>query len=449
MKNVALTAPTVAFLSATFAGVMLLTACGGGDGKVVLPDAAVQIDGGNGVCDVLMGTGCAADEKCSFIFDKNATGDLPSVCIKAGSVQEGGTCSYTMYDSDANLTADQDCAKGLQCFRGACSKVCPEQAFSCDDKGMQTCRVFSGIWADQPTRPTDGIGFCVDQCDPLEQTVCRNNPGGAIGSVEGCNRKFYVEGQNIVDIDFACVPIDESIATQTAAGQACDPIDGSDCFLNYAPRGTTLLFTGVGNTSVVAPYCRFQEAHADAAAGDVRGDPAKILNSDPMPRDGNCSTSNFLSGGNNAAGKPKWECRSFDEFAVFSVLAGATKAEVIQTINGLNDGLDLPSGVGLCSDTELVGKRTQAGADEILYPTMKDYSLAAYQTDLGDGKYDETGYKNCWDCLTGERWLEVTQAVGAIIGNAVKHVTRTATRVKMIAPVRPLTLEETKRLILQ
>ena len=429
---------------------MALVACGGDDGtNVQIPDASIPIDGGNnsGVCDVLAGTGCEDGEKCTFIIDDNLQ-SFPSVCLAAGSVPEGGDCAYTDIDAAMTQAQDQDCVKGTQCIRGLCAKVAAGEAFSCDDQGLQTARIFGGVWADQPD--ARDIGFCVDQCDPLLQATCTNDPGddGNFGTaddrVEGCFRKAYFAGQTFVDIDFQCFGVDTVTNTQTAAGDPCVGPAAGQCYLNGVPRGTTLMGTGSTTPQVVTPYCRFREAHletgADQGARDAlaNGDPALIEGDRP----GDCSATNFGTG--DQVGGSQWECTSFDEMA-FSFIDDTAAAGVEAAFMDVNAAYDLPSNVGICVDTTQLGVIAQGGDPVQLYPTVTDFNLQNVRDDIGDGTFDglivAAEYELCIDCLTTDGWAAFAGGLSARIKSAVANH---AARAKMIqrtlteAPIAPM-----------
>ena len=432
---------------------MVLTACGGGDGKVVLPDAATTVQ----VCDVLMGTGCAAGEKCTFIIE--AATEFPSVCLPAGTKAEGEACSLADLSEakDRSKLQDTECEKGTFCLRGVCSKICPEEARSCSDDGTSTCRVFGGPWADQPD--SREIGFCQPQCDPLLQNECLNDLGDTPATdddlVEGCFRKRYIANNTIVDVDFQCFGVDTAANTQTAAGAPCVGPQAGQCYINGVPRGTTLLFTGRNTPGVVTPYCRFQEAHLETNPDQaMRDDLANGIQTPTIEggRPGNCSTDNFATGdGNNSS----WECRSFDEMSVDFIRATA-QASIGAEFTKINDKYDLPTGVGICVDTMIMGN-LGGQQDEQIYPTVTAFDLKNVRDDIAedgsfDGKIAGQDYELCGNCLTTEGWITFAGSLAANLGARVKQlIAMKAKNIQQVvyeAPIAPTSLKQDIRALI-
>lgn len=112
-------------------------------------------------CDLVAGTGCPDDYKCTL-----ASIEMPStVCVLRGNRPAGATC--------ANLGAYDECDDGLICLYSTCRAVCdPDTGAGC---GENTCVSF-GSYA-----------VCAATCDPLITTCatgvfthyCYIDPAGA------------------------------------------------------------------------------------------------------------------------------------------------------------------------------------------------------------------------------------------------------------------------------
>lgn len=95
-----------------------------------------------GSCDTAPQCGCADGQNCAYLV----TLDIPS-CVRAGSVRLNQHC---------DLTAD--CQLGLQCFGGACLKLCDPNEQGCENGA--TCA--QGYYGRQPIT---GLYTCNSNCN--------------------------------------------------------------------------------------------------------------------------------------------------------------------------------------------------------------------------------------------------------------------------------------------
>jgi hypothetical protein len=95
-----------------------------------------------GTCDTAPQCGCTAGQNCAYLV----TLDIPT-CVRAGAVGLNQHC---------DLTAD--CQLGLQCFAGACQKLCDPNGPGCDN-GAACSQIFSG------NRPITGMYTCDSDCN--------------------------------------------------------------------------------------------------------------------------------------------------------------------------------------------------------------------------------------------------------------------------------------------
>lgn len=127
-------------------GVTMVAACG--DDGAVPHDAAVAVDAlvdaaidapgcgftvaptrpaSGATCNSVTQSGCAANEKCTWI-QRGTTGDVG--CAPVGHAQDDCACTV----GAAGATGYDDCAAGLACVEGRCAAICdPTQtAPACD-----------------------------------------------------------------------------------------------------------------------------------------------------------------------------------------------------------------------------------------------------------------------------------------------------------------------------
>jgi hypothetical protein len=148
-------------LGALFAG---LVACGGGDAPILI-DAPNDATGA--VCNPIAQTGCAANEKCTWITDQVTPTEVGHIgCTPDGTVATGGAC----VEGPPGPQGFDDCVKGDICIAGVCKNICdPQQlgaASGCDEE--HSCSRYSGLFV------AGGMitaGACDPKCDLLTQRL--------------------------------------------------------------------------------------------------------------------------------------------------------------------------------------------------------------------------------------------------------------------------------------
>jgi hypothetical protein len=171
--------------------VAVIAACGGGDKKkdIIIVDSPTggSSDGGD-ACNVLAQTGCAANEKCSWIHDATTPTPLGHVgCAPNGTVAVSGTC---MYGPDGAMGYD-NCLGGLVCQSGKCKTICDPAGGTPMCPAMFGCGTYEGLFG--PVGQPVSAGVCDPSCAPLVDndflgsgskpgTACPNNGS----SVTGC-----------------------------------------------------------------------------------------------------------------------------------------------------------------------------------------------------------------------------------------------------------------------
>jgi hypothetical protein len=133
-------------LGAVFA---LLAACGGGgDDDVTLdPDANSGPDAA-AACDPVAQTGCADNEKCTWIRVTDTLGRLG--CSPDGTVAAGADCTR---GPNGDTTGYDDCAAGNLCVEGVCRAQCVDGACP----SGSTCTRIPGHSAEIPACVADTL----------------------------------------------------------------------------------------------------------------------------------------------------------------------------------------------------------------------------------------------------------------------------------------------------
>jgi hypothetical protein len=162
-------------------------------------------------CDHLEQCGCAEDENCRF------DGYDPPSCFPAGTTAEGEACE-----------APSECARGLICANDLCARMCDDD-MDCYQGGCAQA-VLDDV-------EVEGLGFCVDKCDPVLQSSCYVTPTPAGNVCQPCGST----GNCVPAADFAsCVNTSSSVLQEP--GAACT--DRLQCF------------AGDCNAGRCAPWCR-------------------------------------------------------------------------------------------------------------------------------------------------------------------------------------------------
>lgn len=196
---------TLAF-GALFVG--LIAACGGGSNggkKVTLVDSGSG--SGGDLCNVLMQTGCASNEMCTWIVDSaDMTTSVGHIgCAPAGTMAVDAMCTR----GQPGATGYDDCAKGNYCFgpdtggAGVCKQICDLAGGTPMCASGYACSSYDGIFGPEGMRPSAGV--CDKKCNPLTE----NNFLAGSGSQDGNRTTFgcgsgYGSGSNAPYQTYGC-----------------------------------------------------------------------------------------------------------------------------------------------------------------------------------------------------------------------------------------------------
>jgi len=304
-----------------FAG---LIACGGGSDTPQLIDSGM--DSGVAACNPVAQTGCAANEKCTWITDQitptevghigcapttsadAATGDR---CIDVG---DKGKCSVTtdtacVTDTECptgetcvgagpQMSGADNCEKGAICIAHTCETICDPQmvgtASGCD--AMHACGRYSGLF---DMGGTIVAGACDSLCTLLDQKLVVDG-SEACGSVDPAapNLGCYPNG-SITDGTFmatgSCAPVRSDTAMPLAGNtptlhldrtDRVEPLVNSagDAFKNGCAPGYIAFYfeSDTSMTSLCTGLCAPTPLNSTTIAGDANrefGDsavPAKL-----------------------------------------------------------------------------------------------------------------------------------------------------------------------------
>lgn len=200
-------------------------------------------------CDALTNEGCAAGEKCTFVYlDPDSTYGKTR-CAPEGTLDVGAECAVS-----AVGVADE-CVSGSFCLRGVCRAICSTEPDDC--AGDTLCSRFSSIFRDQPL---DNVGLCTPTCDPVIQD-CAPDEGCYLRDVRGTASCSRVPGG----------------ALDRVQDEVCYGPGPNTCYLNGCARGFD---TFLGITPLCMQFCTPAPTGLDAVNGDqldsLRGDPGGI-----------------------------------------------------------------------------------------------------------------------------------------------------------------------------
>ncbi|MAQ19703.1 MAG: hypothetical protein CMN30_33485 [Sandaracinus sp.] len=139
------------------------------DSGVERPDAGDPSDAGAGGdagaldagtpddCEPVSQTGCAAGEKCTYVYE---VGDMTrgrTTCAPEGSIDVGESCAFAAMSGGEV----DDCVPGAVCEAGVCTPICDALASGgCDDGAVCLDLV-------TPLRDREDVGVCTPMCDPF------------------------------------------------------------------------------------------------------------------------------------------------------------------------------------------------------------------------------------------------------------------------------------------
>jgi hypothetical protein len=218
-----------------------MTDAGPDDAAVPASDAS---DAGESFCDPTLQLGCATGERCAWV--STAMGVRTGVlrCVPAGRVAEDGAC---VVGPDGETTGYDDCAAGLHCLSGVCTRICdPGVPTSCAEDG---CVLYEGLFVPRPGERAVA-GLCAATCDPVTQL---RRDGTTCGVGSGC---FGTAETGV----FTC-------AREYSVLRQGDVVSGP-LYTNACAAGFTPFFRSVDGRDVqCAAFCRPVETHAGAPAG--------------------------------------------------------------------------------------------------------------------------------------------------------------------------------------
>ncbi|MDB4952463.1 MAG: hypothetical protein JWO36_32 [Myxococcales bacterium] len=132
-------------------------------------------------CNVLAQTGCATNEKCSWIHDATTPLPLGHVgCAPNGTVAVGAAC---MYGPDGANGFD-NCAGGLVCQGGTCKTICDPAGVSPNCPATFNCGTYEGLFG--PAGQTVSAGVCDPSCDAIADNDFDGSAGSNVPSGSAC-----------------------------------------------------------------------------------------------------------------------------------------------------------------------------------------------------------------------------------------------------------------------
>jgi hypothetical protein len=176
-------------LGALFAGLLVATgACGGDDHPHITLDAG----SGSTTCDPLKQTGCAANEKCTWLLDALMPQYVGHIgCAPNGTAAVDETCVY----GAPGTSGYDNCKAGLVCgnYRGGedvCKALCDQQGGMPECDGTHVCVIYSSLFSTGDTTPP-AAGVCDKACDPFNDNDFDGagpltKTGTTCGSNQGC-----------------------------------------------------------------------------------------------------------------------------------------------------------------------------------------------------------------------------------------------------------------------
>lgn len=189
----------------------LLGACGSD------PDIKIVSDGGGGsastVCNPLAQTGCAANEKCTWLLDAlepQYVGHIGCAPKSDEDVDVGEACMF----GTPGMNGFDNCKVGGVCsnFRGepgVCKQICDQSGVNpaCDDE--HACKTYTDLFSTGESTP-HAAGVCDHICDPMAD----NDYDGSASDGPGAFAKRGTECGS--DANIGCYGTPKSVAPPTA-----------------------------------------------------------------------------------------------------------------------------------------------------------------------------------------------------------------------------------------
>lgn len=195
---------------------------------------------GRGPCDTSPQCGCAADQRCDFVFS-NGMADGTTACIPVGNVQPYGACP-----------SQASCGKGFSCTDKACRQLC-------DLTRLNSCASYSEFSHCLPVqvqgKDVQGWGVCSQVCNPA--APFKDGDARFTPCVTGTSCKHLGNGET------NCLPL-ASGAREGKTGDSCASsngmADGTLCAPGY--------FCDFGSLECVQ-YCEVDGMPSGCAQGET------------------------------------------------------------------------------------------------------------------------------------------------------------------------------------
>ncbi|MEO7732886.1 MAG: hypothetical protein ABIY55_18115 [Kofleriaceae bacterium] len=241
-------------------------------------------------CNPVAQTGCALNEKCTWVVDLDATAMRSAVghigCAPDGTIADAGACNDAVASASNGI---DNCLHGEVCVTGKCKPICDPQLLA----GVGACATNDAcsIYADIfNSAGTSVAGVCEPSCDPLTQAL---NAGAAPTAACGSPDPTQPAGACVASVGFRsfhCAPtstplyanLDRSAPFTDALGNAysngCAP-GFIPFYFEDASGAMKTLCTGMCAPLKVDQTIAGQAGHQD----DNRGDKAAL---GKLPTDG-------------------------------------------------------------------------------------------------------------------------------------------------------------------
>lgn len=226
-------------------GLLSAAACGGGGTGPTLIDGSTTADAPATACDPIAQTGCAANQKCTWVFlDQNFTsGAVACADLPATPIATDADCTFSMVGS---VIVD-NCVAGDLCSDVGCQPICNSAATtdSCTATG-KSCTLTEGEW----TGTSPQLGSCAPLCNPVTQQDLNGNDqcnSPKTNGVPDGSRACYRSGQS-----FTCEGVPTTVKNGTGmygdTQRAYGPMGSNLGYSNGCQPGYVLGFNDPTNT---------------------------------------------------------------------------------------------------------------------------------------------------------------------------------------------------------
>jgi hypothetical protein len=304
-------------LGALFA---VLVACGGGDSDPPMLIDAPGNDGPSAACNPVAQTGCAANQKCTWIIDQvvpQEVGHVGCAPLDGNEVAVGAACKDASDTGGPPPGSADNCAKGSVCIAEICETICdPQMVGTASGCGADfACGRYIGLFE---IGGTNIAGACDPLCNILDQTLIAGG-AAACGSPDPAapNRGCY---PNAFFKNGSCAPVrgDDFVPTNPEDQQNVDGIkhlsrtdqvlprfqNCKNCcapgfIAEYVESDTSMKFVCVGLCAPTPLNTTTIGADADREFGDKAVSVKLPRNAAPAAGDGLCK----ITGSNGVVGK--------------------------------------------------------------------------------------------------------------------------------------------------